>query len=532
MISPKNIKNYKKFTSIIFYIVLFSIACIFTLLKSRADPDLWHRLAVGKIFSQTGSVIYYDIFTYFPSKPLWIDHEWLSGVVFYNLSYYFGDFGLIILKTLIIFGIVVLIYKTNNLFLPVRNKYKILYYFLVIFAIIPGLSSVLRCQAFTYLFFALWIYLIERVRTGENKLIPLFPAIALLWANMHAGFLAGMGLLVFYAAGEFLNRKNFLKYIGILALCLPVTLINPYGIKYPNFLAETVPMKRPFIEEWESFNLFGPFFDNGGVKILLLLLIFAVFYRAKSLLKTGSVKDFLATKLDWTKIIILFGTLYMGFAHQRHLAFFAVAAGAFLYGYFAITANNTFLKIEKLFIKKNIFKNKKPFLLEFSFIIAFIFISFTIPARITLDEYPVKAIEFIKINRMEGNLLVPFGWGSYALWKLYPQNLVSSDGRYEETYIIKNLYEANAMILTADTKKWNNLLENYHHDIILISSRTPFYDWLLKKEKWREVYRDETSAVFRLFSVKSKKLVLPKENENYYIETKFENNINVPPLKK
>lgn len=515
MISGKNIKKYKKIVSIIFYTSLFALSGSFALLINQGDLDLWHRLAVGKIFSLHGNVIYHDIFSYFPQKPLWVDHEWLSGVIFYYLTLYFGDLGLVILKILIIFTIMVLIHKTNDLFHHKKHKYKTLYCLLIIFAIIPGLASVLRCQAFTYLFFALWLYLLERIRMGENRLIWIFPVTTVLWANMHAGFIAGFGLLVFYIAGEFLNRRNFLKYAGILALCLPVTFINPYGIKYWEYLIEAIPMKRYCVDEWASFNFFGRFFDHAGVKILIVFLIFCIFYYIKT-----NWKSFI--KIDWTKVIILSGTLYMGFSHQRHLIFFAITSGAFLYKYFIVIADTASLKAKNIFAKKGLFKNKKPFLLEFSFIITFIFVIFTMPAGINLDYYPVKAVEFIKINHIKGNILVSFNWGSYTLWKLYPQNLISSDGRYEETYVIKDLYQANSIILNNDKEKWKNLLKNYNHDIILIASDTSFYKWLIKNSSWRQVYQDKKSAVFIRSFVKNNNWILPKEDENYYSETKFE----------
>ena len=63
--------------------------------------------------------------------------------------------------------------------------------------------------------------------------------------------------------------------------------------------------------------------------------------------------------------------------------------------------------------------------------------------------YPVKEVEFIKQNHLNGKILVNFGLGSYVSYKLYPQNLIFMDGRYEEVYydymvpMLKNFYLAN-----------------------------------------------------------------------------------------
>lgn len=527
----EKIKNYKKLDSLIFYAVIFAIIFVFSILKMPADLDLWHRLAVGKIFSQTGHVLYHDIFSYFPTKTLWIDEEWLSGVVFYNLIRYFGDFGIISLKLITLFTAIVVIYKINSFNSPVRNKYKIIYYFLIILALMPGFASTIRCQAFTYLFFAFWIYLFERIRQGENRLFWIFPFMTIIWANLHGGFLAGIGLICIYAFGEFLNGKNPLKYILLLILCVVASFINPYGIKYWNYLISAISLQRPYTDEWLAFNFFGNFFEDLGVKILFLLLIFAFIYEIKPFIITNKEKFlnrliiFTKTKIDWTVIILFLVTLYLGFSHQRHLIFFVIAAGAFLYRYCSIILNNTFLRFEKIIKKRGLIKDRMFYLLEFSAIIACVFITFTTPVKINLDDYPVKSVEFIKINKLEGNLLVPFNWGSYALWKLYPQNLVSSDGRYDGVYTNKSLIEANLMELGSNSAEWNRLL-NYHHDVILIPTCSLFYKELLKMKNWSQVYKDNKSAVF-IPSVKVfESFIQPNQDKNYYLKTKFENNIN------
>ena len=38
----------------------------------------------------------------------------------------------------------------------------------------------------------------------------------------------------------------------------------------------------------------------------------------------------------------------------------------------------------------------------------------------------------VPLNKLKGNLASTFNWGSLLLWELYPQNLISIDGRYEE----------------------------------------------------------------------------------------------------
>jgi len=516
---------------IVFYISLFLMSIMFSLTKNTADLDLWHRMAVGKIFSQLGNVVYHDIFTYFPAKPIWVDHEWLSGVVFYNLGHFFGDFGIISLKVLILFSIMVLIYKTGQLVFPEPKKYRIGWYFVTLVAVLLGISATLRCQSFTYLFFSLWLYVLEKIRRNpeqNNRLIWIFPATTLLWANLHAGFLSGMGLVGFFAVGEFLNKKPFGKYFLILALSLPVTLLNPYGYKYWPYLIEATTMKRPYITEWEPIDFKADFFNVVGTKLQLMLLLPSFIY-----VWLVNKRDFFK-KIDFVQVISTLATLYLALKHMRHVVFFSIIIGVYGYKFYAMFMEFIFGKLKKLFIEK--FNSEKQELIVFAcktavycFLInVFLLIIVNSPKSINLGFYPTRAIEFIKMNRLEGNLLVPFNWGSYAFWKLYPQNLVSIDGRYEETYTNQAYMDVSEITFykkEAASKNWEKTFKKYHHDLILAVKDSDFEKHVAQNKNWKIIYKDGKAVVFVAASTPDKKYILPDKNTEYYIKNKYENNI-------
>ena len=60
--------------------------------------------------------------------------------------------------------------------------------------ILPGLRS-LRPQAFTYLAFALLLVWIHRASRGRVAWLALAPPLMAVWANLHGGFVAGLGVL-------------------------------------------------------------------------------------------------------------------------------------------------------------------------------------------------------------------------------------------------------------------------------------------------------------------------------------------------
>lgn len=477
----------------LFYIFLIIITLILTFSVNNPDYDFWHRLAVGSLFFQTGTIFKHDIFSYLPTKDLWIDHEWGSGVVFYFLVNHFGDLGIFILKAAIIFAIFILIIKIIKLQTN-ENPVGVFYFLLLGFSLLPGIANLLRCQFFTYLFFTLWLYALERMKRGENKIIWIFPATMLFWVNLHGGFLAGIGLIIIYVVGEFLNRKNYLKYFGTLALTIPVTLINPYGFKLWNFIIEASFMHRPDIQEWHAINLSGPFHTIGAVKIHLLtgFMIFAILT-----VMTGIKLLRQKEKFDWTRIILVTLLLYFGIRHQRHTEFLVLTVpGLFYHHYIHL------LDPIHIFIKNNLTDTKYKIWTAvkygFGYILLLVILISSLPqlsASITVNPgvYPVGSLAFVKLNNISGNLATTYNWGSYALWKLYPQCKVLIDGRYEQVY--SNAVYNMAIQFSEKKGDWQAILRNYRADVLVLSKANYSQEDILRFKDWSLVYDDTVSAV-------------------------------------
>ena len=98
-----------------FYLSLAVILYMVTFINNIPDYDLWARLAVGSIFFQIGHLFKHDIFSYLPTKDLWVDHEWGSSVVFYFFTRYFGEWGIFALNAIILSAIFILIIKIIKL---------------------------------------------------------------------------------------------------------------------------------------------------------------------------------------------------------------------------------------------------------------------------------------------------------------------------------------------------------------------------------------------------------------------------------
>lgn len=486
-----------------FYLSIAVIVYLLTFAVNLPDNDLWARLAVGSIFFQTGHVLKHDIFSYLPTKDLWIDHEWGSSVVFYFFVKYMGEWGIFALKALILTAIFILIIKIINMQKErERNSAGVFYFTFLAFSLLPGVVSLIRCQMFSYLFFTLWVYALEKIRKGENRFIWVFPITMLFWVNMHGGFLTGIGLIIIYATGELLNRRNPLKYLGILALIIPVTLINPYGLNFWHYMIDAAFMPRPYIPEWQPISLGGPFHTFSGIKIHSLagFVIFALLT-----LMAGARMLIRKEKTDWTQIIIIILLLYMSVRHQRHAEFFILAVSGLFYHQYV----DLFVPVQK-FIKNNVTDNAfeiwSRIRYGFGYVLLALISIYFLPQfshSIVVDpiSYPVGSIEFIKQNNISGNLATTYNWGSYAFWKLYPQCRVLIDGRYEEVYP-DDVFNV-AMQFSEHKGDWQAALRNYHADVVIIPKSIYSPDDIETLKDWGIAYQDRISV-----------LLLPKDKLN------------------
>ncbi|HSA07352.1 MAG TPA: hypothetical protein P5556_09250 [Candidatus Gastranaerophilales bacterium] len=518
---------------IFFYPCLFILVLLYAVKFNDVDFDFWARIAVGKMFFQTGNVLPFDIFSYTITKP-WIDHEWGSGVIFYFFLDHFGDAGLIGLKTALMFTIMFLISQIIKLQNPKPDAHlNILFYLFVILGAFYGICHTIRCQLFTFTFFTLWIYALERVRRGETRLLWILPATMLVWANLHGGFVAGIGLLLMYGVGEFLNRKPCLKYFLTVIPVSLVTLINPYGIKYLQYIIFATTMDRSNIGEWQMTDLFTSWNKWYSLKIIILIAIIGIiFYFVKNRPKFHEI--------DKVRFIILGVTSYLAISHIKHQAFFVITAASFFYhnfyGIFQEAGN--FLKVKKGEIVYKILNGldlaKNAVIYTLIIISGILFIKFQpIFVNLAINKFPVGSVEFVRQNNLKGNTLTVFEWGSYAAWKLYPNCLIALDGRYEEVYPEKTFLYVGFLMSYLNSPehniRWDYVLDKYHTDIIIIGTQSEkkkqAYKALTEKPEWKMVYEDLISAVFIRKKDFKDNYIKPKLYPHKVIKEKYYNNV-------
>lgn len=497
--------------ALLFYIVLFLFILVTSGVVENFDYDLWARLIAGMGVIDGGHVLKTDFLSYTPVHTWW-DHEWGSGVVFYFFLKCFGPYSLIILQAIMTFGIFFFVSKFLKL-RQVENPYNIVLYLLGFMAIATNINCPIRCHMFSFLLFVVFLYLLELVRVkNKNYLLYLIPLIVIFWNNVHGGVVSGLGLIFMYAIGEFLNGKNPLKYLITLLVASLALIINPWGFEYIKFLLMANTMHRHDIVEWWSIFSHYYLFKYKLFKLLMVLVVLLETFDIVRQIKNSTLISWYK-KVDKVKYIVLLSTLYLAISHVKLMPFFVIVSLCFVYeDVYKVSSN---LNLPK-------WKDKVIYsVIIFMSLFTYTTRDFSLPVGI--DKYPVKEVEFVKINNLKGRILVNFGYGSFVSYKLYPDNLIFMDGRYEEVYYDYMVPLLKEFFLVLPN--WKQIFTYFPPDVMIIENSYPVYEALKKQNDWQVVYEGDVFGVFLPKNVASKEFKLPSDDMNYYKKTLFDTNI-------
>ena len=180
--------------------VLLLIVAVSLYINSRtvADPDLWGHVRFGQDILASRSLPAADPYSYLTAGQPWINHEWASEAVFAAVFNAAGPCGLVALKTAILLGVVLLLYRHLRAWArePLAAGVVVL---LVVFIMEVG-NRTIRPQLLSYFFFLLLLLVIYAADRGRVRALWLAPPIIAVWANFHGAFLAGLALLAAWSA--------------------------------------------------------------------------------------------------------------------------------------------------------------------------------------------------------------------------------------------------------------------------------------------------------------------------------------------
>ena len=472
----------------------------------EVDPDLWGHLFFGREILREHSLLLQNLYSYTAPGYPWINHEWLAEIIFYAVYRLFGSPGLILLKTSVGAGIVWLldqIMKRRGASLLIRAISLIW----VMALLSPGFN--IRPQIFTYFLFALLLFLFCLYEDGKKTALYGAPFLMLLWVNLHGGFLAGVGSLGLFSiwsavTGLWNQGKKpavFTRAFILLTLTGVALLFNPFGVGLLSFLARDLLVERS-ITEWQPI----PMLDLSFLEFKLAVLFIALF----------SVRS--ASLRRWDFILAVVAAIF-AFRYQRHTPLFAIAAAPFL----AAAVERLIRKLKDGTRKWVLVSCTLTIAVYQFYSISEIHLQHRAQLIVNPAEYPTQAADFMARNRIRGNLVLPFDWGEYFIWKLYPEVRVSIDGRYTTAYPMEAIQEHWEWM--EGKQGWRKLLEAYPAEIAITNRHHPITELLRKDPEWVYIYSDPIAFIFvrkissqqeLLDKFKEKRLLPPRVPQIYF----------------
>ena len=451
-----------------------------------ADPDTWWHLKTGQYIVQHHRLSVPDpfAFTTYLGKQAYrteeitryfnLTHEWLSQILLYLVYAGAGFTGLVLLRCALIAAFcgsvgLATYHRTSGFYRSVGAV-------LAAGTVVCQFTSD-RPFLFTFVFLAATLAFLE-----IGRWLWVLPAMFLVWANVHGGFLVG-----WLALGAYCAESLFLRFRGkpqpherrlwlVAALCILVSGINPNGFRVlPVMLSYRSSLLQSSVWEWQYPLPWPP----SPFSVLLAGAVAVLFWRRRE-----------TRPVDW---LLLFGFGSLALLAVRNI-FLAGLVGPLL-----IASDLPWKKVV-------------PAAAEFLgaiLLVAGIGVPIVEGKAFQFHaadwKYPVGAADFLLAHHISAPMLNTYEIGGYLIWRLWPQERVFLDGRALNESVFQDYQRMVANADATGGKSGEELLRQYGIEVIVMdgfeyTSGTPY---LLpaalsdpSQKEWKLVYQDAAAVVY------------------------------------
>ncbi len=482
---------------------------LFAGLRTVSDFDLGWQMATGRWVVQHHSIPSVDVLSYTAWEQPWI-YPVGAGLVFY-VAYLLGGYALISwVGAAACVGAVALLLRRGSVVSAA----------IAIVAVpIIAMRTTPRADMFTVVLFAAFLSILwEHHRTGSARLW-LLPLLMIAWVNLHLGFIAGLALMVAYAAAELLDAlltktertatlQRLRRAVPWLACTALATLVNPWGwgIYRAIVLQQSVNSQHEYlIAEWSRLPLTWSAIVNslslrqtGGA--LYMLLAIALIAAGLALLRA-----------QLGAAILLLGASYVAARYVRMGALFAcvvvVVGGPIL----AEAVQRVSSRLQPARVRSSIAAAAVVLLAILVAVRCFDLASNRFYLRGSSEStfgvglswwFPQRAADFIESHNLPGEIFNSYNEGGFVSWRLGPQRRDTIDGRAPVFGVPAIQRNSKLLESSPDSPLWRNEASRWNINTILLPLGR--YDGIelvrllefCNSTSWQPVYLDEVSAVF------------------------------------
>jgi hypothetical protein len=454
----------------------------------NVDADLGRHLTLGRYMLHTGRVPTEDILSFTHAGESRPPYEWLSQVAFALLDGAMGIDGVVLLTAAVIAAAFLVVYVDAI----ERGGGRLIAMALTIWAAAASsLHWLARPHVFTFLFAAIWLLLLDRLRRGVRGSIWQLPLVMLLWANFHGGFVFGFIAWMAYALGWMLQRTQSESQSGsgrqlllVGAASLAASVLTPgLGGNWSAVLrnsspyilsmtAETMPVSLAMPGTW-------PF-----VGLMLLALVLGIRCGRRVVAAHG---------------ILLVTAAVLAIGIMRNIPLFCIAAVPIL----ALWERS----------EPKLLRGFRRFEARISAIDAGMRGYFWAPAAIIATavvliardvsgrgdvygfdarRFPVEAINWVEAHELHGETFSDLNWGGYLLYRMWPERRIFIDSQsdfYGEAFI------REYAVLYGKSGDWRSSLNGYGISSVILPPTAPLAVQLMRDPAWTIAYEDSTAVV-------------------------------------
>jgi hypothetical protein len=480
----ENSTSRRKITTTIFS---FPVMC-FTLLaaavfrwcvKDIAEHDIWWHLLNAKYFFQNHALPRVDMYSFTAAGSPWLDHEWLSEILFYVGYHPFGLRGLLAVYFVILLLIFAGVYYRATRAAGNCKDAIVVTAFGVMLSVV---SIGPRLLLFGWLCMVGLLLVLDHFRRS-GKGLWLLPPLFCLWINLHGSWVYGIVVLGLTIAsglvtGEWAHviarrwsRAELKKLLITLGASLAALFVNPFSYRlllYPFDLLFRQQSNLKHIEEWQSID-----FNTGNGKLAMVLLL-------------GLLAALWFSRRRWRldEVLLSAFALWSALSHVRLLFF----AGLILMPILA-PCLTLFPRYER--------EEDKPWLNAAIIAAALGWLIFFYPSQVKLqrtvaNKLPVAAVAFMQQQHITGRIFNSHGWGGYMEWSA-PKLKPYVDGR-TDIFVYNGVFDDYGKIVTLEDTF--EILDRYKIDYVLYEPDSPLSYLLDHSKGWRRIYADHLAVVF------------------------------------
>ncbi|MBI3159425.1 MAG: hypothetical protein HYZ26_07490 [Chloroflexi bacterium] len=477
------------------FLSLFAMAA-----RVSMQNDTWWHLASARWMVEHRQILDTDYFSYTRYGQTWegVQVNWVGQLILYGVYRLGGPAGL----NLLVAGVVTLAYAT--LYRTLEGGAFFRAFALILSAAAAGVFWAARTNLFSFLFFALFLRILEDWRWGRSNRLWLLPVLQIAWANTHSAYFAGIILAGLYGLAEALkwlwagrgrfgrgwlaegSRGNVGRFLLLGAALVAATCLTPLGLRTLAHPFDTVGIQvlQTLIDEWQPLDP-RQWHVQPTLWLMALLVLGAIRARGRVTLSDALVCAF------WG---------WQALAAVRNIPFFALALLPMLARLWWLSAGALArrAKFQPLLAEPQSVPTVQArlnlFLLGLVALAVVLKVSLVLPAEINLTALraasPFEAVEYMKESPPEGRLFNSYNFGGYLIWAL-PEMPVFADGRTE---LFGDEILGQWLTIVGAGADWEELLARWEINSVLVEPHWPLVN-ALREAGWRVLYEDDVSVL-------------------------------------